>query len=1191
MSTPIAFIHQQARRALVLAGPLLWLAGTPVAPAASPIKVAGQLLIDLNYTRGITTEANGSETVVTSWTNFGTEAGSFTKVALSPYAPSMGAAYLVPPRMTTNGAVTAPEAPGSRLLVASFPTPPQLQGNSPYSIEVWLWKNNSATDQRGVFAWTENTPATGDAGKFCAGDPVALHNNTKDLTWGTMPTNDNAWHHAVLTFDGSTEKIYLDKVLTNSGAKTLNIASGTYYPTLFSGIFSVAPPQTSFSLNGSIAAVRVHSDALSAADVSSNFTAGISAIPQLDVTVQALGASNVGGTTATLNGELVSTTDPATTALTFYYGTTDMGRVTSDWDHSITLAAPRNTGHFSTALTGLTPDTPYFYRIHGINANGEGWSPAHTFTPSYPKDILSFNFGVRGAAAISGTNITMSVPYGTDVTTLSGSFTHSGVSASPASPFTQDFSAPQTFIITATDLSTKSYTVTVTVLPPSYNWVGASNGSWFTPTDWSSSLPLAGKVAVFSNAGAGATVDIDGPGATAGGILFNNNVANTLIKSSTGSQLTLDNLGVDVNITTNAGSHTIGAKTIAATRVGCTGAGTVVLSSVGNTFDSLTPGNWSFVGSFLMDDSVVPNPSLTLTHGINNFSNGGASIPSRFNMTAGSLTLGGDFRLSQDGGFSISTITGGTVNQTGGWVQVGYNSGVATFNLGGNAAYSTTGMLDMSDAYVCNAYANFYGSSTASFGSINIVSSNSAGNGQYGLINLSDTASLTANSIQIAVSQLNSGGLNTGTLNQDGGTLTINGTASLAVSAPAGAPLSLLGSYNLYAGVFKARKIATGTGNTGTARLNFHGGTLAYNDTTAQPDFIALGAHGAAYIYEGATIDTAGQNVTVNTPLLAPTGSGVTSIPITAGGSSQFVPGAVRILRNAADTTGIGATAAAVVNPATGVLTAIRITNPGTDYTLPPTVTLDRGEGSTATLGTVAIGSNTFTGGLTKNGTGTLTLTGANTYTGNTTVNAGTLSLATPCLEDGADVILAASGAILNLNTGVGDTIRAFIIGGVAQAIGEWGAIGSGAIYESEFITGSGRLLVTSEVVSSPYSIWAAAKYPAADLSDPSADLDHDGMSNFQEFAFGLDPTKGSSVNPISVPFGKFSGTFSYTRNAASGLTYTVLTSTDLVTWSSAPASQVPGTPDANGVETVAVALTSYLPPAGGKLFVRVSAH
>ena len=120
------------------------------------------------------------------------------------------------------------------------------------------------------------------------------------------------------------------------------------------------------------------------------------------------------------------------------------------------------------------------------------------------------------------------------------------------------------------------------------------------------------------------------------------------------------------------------------------------------------------------------------------------------------------------------------------------------------------------------------------------------------------------------------------------------------------------------------------------------------------------------------------------------------------------------------------------------------------------------------------------------------------------------------------------------------------------------------------------------------YADWATAHGISGQVA--SADADHDGMSNFQEYAFGLNPTSGSSVNPISVPFNKATGTFSYTRTVNTGLTYTVWHSADLVTWTSTGATQ--GTAVANGgdVETVPVTLDAGLLSAP-KLFVRVQAQ
>ena len=128
---------------------------------------------------------------------------------------------------------------------------------------------------------------------------------------------------------------------------------------------------------------------------------------------------------------------------------------------------------------------------------------------------------------------------------------------------------------------------------------------------------------------------------------------------------------------------------------------------------------------------------------------------------------------------------------------------------------------------------------------------------------------------------------------------------------------------------------------------------------------------------------------------------------------------------------------------------------------------------------------------------------------------------------------------------------------------------------------------------NTPYDAWKAGSFANAFTdTDPTHDPDGDGLTNQQEFAFGLDPTTGASVNPITQPFDKSTGKFRYTRTATSGLTYTVWTSENLQDWTedlTATAGQTDqGT--VNGVQTVEVTITDPA-PLSGKLFVRVQAQ
>jgi len=128
--------------------------------------------------------------------------------------------------------------------------------------------------------------------------------------------------------------------------------------------------------------------------------------------------------------------------------------------------------------------------------------------------------------------------------------------------------------------------------------------------------------------------------------------------------------------------------------------------------------------------------------------------------------------------------------------------------------------------------------------------------------------------------------------------------------------------------------------------------------------------------------------------------------------------------------------------------------------------------------------------------------------------------------------------------------------------------------------------------VGNDYDDWAAL-FSGIDLSDPNADFNHDGLTNNEKRIWGLDPTSGSSVNPISVQLEARSGSFSYTRRSPSltGITYRYeWTSTlDAESWQAFTPAQLTsdaGTP----VETVEVTVPAAL-LENSRLFVRVVAE
>ena len=114
-------------------------------------------------------------------------------------------------------------------------------------------------------------------------------------------------------------------------------------------------------------------------------------------------------------------------------------------------------------------------------------------------------------------------------------------------------------------------------------------------------------------------------------------------------------------------------------------------------------------------------------------------------------------------------------------------------------------------------------------------------------------------------------------------------------------------------------------------------------------------------------------------------------------------------------------------------------------------------------------------------------------------------------------------------------------------------------------LTFSSNSSVTSVSANTPYLAWAAGINWNGKDSSPGAVPDHDGLVNLVEYALGGDPvsalsaprpnTQVSASNTLEITF----------LRAGPGLTYTVLGSSDLITW-----SEIPYTPVAAGeIQTV----------------------
>jgi autotransporter-associated beta strand protein len=488
-----------------------------------------------------------------------------------------------------------------------------------------------------------------------------------------------------------------------------------------------------------------------------------------------------------------------------------------------------------------------------------------------------------------------------------------------------------------------------------------------------------------------------------------------------------------------------------------TTSGTVTLQG---PYNSLTNNCYVGIseGTVIFDSGSVVDGNSAIVPGDTTGLIGKAEVKSNASVTCDYMVVG-----NGSPAIGILNVEGGTLSANNTVIIGGTGNGYGKQTSG---TVSAGGWFSVADSY------DSFGSYEISGGTLNVATASGStgvlapGNAQFGIFTVKNNAvvnlgnggiglslwygagigilnqyssdiEITGTGDDFADNNLQLGGNSgTGIYNQLGGTVNSSGGTGVAF-AWSGDPNigGVTGIYNLGTGaVLKTTNLHSGSpwGNPiyKYSYFNFHGGTLVTLNGANNSNFI-YEVVGTAYTArtngltavtiwkEGAKIDTDGNDITIASALEAPAGNGVSDIAVTSGGSGYKGAPMIKITGN-----GVGATAVANMKDngdGTYSIDSITITNPGTNYTS-ASVSIIGGDATTSAVLSTSLANNDTTGGLTKLGSGILTLTGALTYGGTTTINAGTLQINTTTVAVTLADITGASDATLGVGDGTNAT-------------------------------------------------------------------------------------------------------------------------------------------------------------------------
>ncbi len=330
---------------------------------------------------------------------------------------------------------------------------------------------------------------------------------------------------------------------------------------------------------------------------------------------------------ASINGTNITATVPFGTDVSNLVATFTTSNLTTVKVGNAPQVSATSINDFSTSVT---------YEVSAENGSTKTFTVSVTIAaPSTAKEMITYSFPVISTVGVvTGNNIAVDVPFGTDVTSLVATFTTSPLStiningtSQVSATSTNNFTNPVIYTVVAQDGSSKNYTVTVNIAAPStakditgYSFASLSMNGTIQDTNITFTVPyglnISDLVATFTASNL-ATVKVGATNQVS--TITINDFTNTVKYVVTAQDGSKKNYYVTVNVTPASTAKEITAFSINIPNIVCTIKDTLITATVpyGTAIDKVIA---TFTNSTFSTVKVGASTQVSATT-LNDFSN------------------------------------------------------------------------------------------------------------------------------------------------------------------------------------------------------------------------------------------------------------------------------------------------------------------------------------------------------------------------------------------------------------------------------------------------------------------------------------------------------------------------------------------------------------------------------------------